>query len=89
MRTLLLFSGLLHLPLIRTFQCCVLSTDVSSTIYFSLWYGPMWDLTRVFRAIGEHTNHIAHGSVIDLESFSEKGFLGNDFKMHMMFRILL
>ena len=35
----------------------VLSKEVSSTIFKSIWYDATWNWTQVSRTIGEHSTH--------------------------------
>ena len=52
----------------RTLYCCVLSKEVSSTIFLSFWYDSTWDWTHVSRAIGKHSNHHAN-HLLNLKTF--------------------
>ena len=45
------------LSLIPTLYCWVLSKEVSSTIFKSIWYDTTWVLTQVSQTIVEHSNH--------------------------------
>ena len=51
-RVLLLSLDCSTLSLIRTLYCWVLSKEVSSTIFLSLWYNVTWDWTQVSQSVG-------------------------------------
>ena len=55
------FSRMLHLPMIHTLYCSMLSKKVSSAIFW-VWYESTWDWTPVSQTLA-NANHYPDGSL--------------------------